>query len=53
MERPTWQEVTQWFGMPAAKDFESSILLAQLQIARQRDRNMIRQVFHTTYDEVE
>lgn len=54
MEHPTWQRTQEFLGMPAARTFEQSILLAQLEIMRRLDPSRVaaaRKVFHTVNDE--
>jgi len=50
----TWQRTTEFLGMPAARTFEQSILLAQLEILRRLDPARVasaRKTFHTVLDE--
>lgn len=53
MKDRTWQETQQFLGMPAARSFEQSILLAQLEILRRLDPARVasaRKTFHTVLD---
>lgn len=51
---PTWKDTQRDLGMPAAKNFQQSLVLAQLEILRRQDRQRYesaRKVFHTVLDE--
>jgi hypothetical protein len=49
--RPTWFETVEYVGMPAARDMQESILLAQLEVLRRIDRKRSgRPVYRSEYD---